>query len=151
MPKTQEDALTSLQDRAEIADLLARYCVALDTREFEMLETVFTSDAHIDYGNEFASGVGAPWFTAFATAGLASTTATHHQLGTSIVQLSDAGAEGRTYVVAQHVGRGDLEGSLFTVAGWYLDRFVSTDQGWRIAERAFVSVWTDGNADVLSG
>jgi hypothetical protein len=38
-----------LIDRLEIDDLLTRYTVALDTREWDLLATVFTPDATIDY------------------------------------------------------------------------------------------------------
>ena len=40
----------SVEDRVEIADLLARYCLALDGRDWGQLERVFTEDATAEYG-----------------------------------------------------------------------------------------------------
>ncbi len=41
--------LQTLSDRAEIADVLTRYTRAIDTGEWDKLDTVFTPDAQIDY------------------------------------------------------------------------------------------------------
>ena len=41
--------LAELSDRAEINDALIRYTIAIDTGEFDRLDTVFTPDAQIDY------------------------------------------------------------------------------------------------------
>ena len=38
-----------LSDRAEINDVLVRYTRAIDTGEWDVLDTVFTADAQIDY------------------------------------------------------------------------------------------------------
>lgn len=41
--------LQTLSDRAEITDVLTRYTRAIDTGEWDKLDTVFTPDAQIDY------------------------------------------------------------------------------------------------------
>ena len=38
-----------IADRLEIDDLLTRYTVAIDTKDWDLLATCFTPDAHIDY------------------------------------------------------------------------------------------------------
>ena len=43
----------SVEDRAEIEDLLARYCFALDTKNFDDLRNVMTDDVVWDYSDEF--------------------------------------------------------------------------------------------------
>jgi hypothetical protein len=44
-----DKALQELVDRRAIDDLLLRYTTALDTRQFDLLDQVFTPDAQIDY------------------------------------------------------------------------------------------------------
>src|SRR5262245_16018293 len=44
-----ERSLDALADRLEIEELLTRYALALDTKEFDGLDDVFTSDAFVDY------------------------------------------------------------------------------------------------------
>lgn len=41
--------LQTLSDRAEITDVLTRYTRAIDTGEWDKLDTVFAPDAQIDY------------------------------------------------------------------------------------------------------
>ena len=42
-------SLQQISDRIEIHDLLVRYSHAIDTRNFDALDQVFTPDAFIDY------------------------------------------------------------------------------------------------------
>ena len=39
----------TLADRMAMEDLLTRYATAIDSREWQLLDTVFTDDAHLDY------------------------------------------------------------------------------------------------------
>ena len=41
--------LQEISDRLEIADVLTRYTRAIDTGDWDKLDTVFTPDAEIDY------------------------------------------------------------------------------------------------------
>ncbi len=57
--------IAELSDRTEINDALIRYTIAVDTGEWDRLDTVFTPDAQIDY-SESGGLVGAfgdvkPW------------------------------------------------------------------------------------------
>jgi len=52
--------LQTLSDRAEITDLLTRYTRAIDTGEFDWLDTVFTPDAQIDYTQSGGIAAGYP-------------------------------------------------------------------------------------------
>ena len=45
----EERWLGQLRDRLEIEDLLTRYCAAIDAKDFDLLDEVFTADATIDY------------------------------------------------------------------------------------------------------
>ena len=51
--------LQELSDRAEINDVLIRYTRAIDTGEWDRLDTVFTADAQIDYTE--SGGIAAPF------------------------------------------------------------------------------------------
>ena len=41
--------LQEISDRLEIQDLFARYSFAIDERDWDALDTIFTPDAQIDY------------------------------------------------------------------------------------------------------
>ena len=42
-------SLQEISDRIEINDLLTRYTVAIDTKDWNLLDTCFTPDAQVDY------------------------------------------------------------------------------------------------------
>ena len=52
--------LQELSDRAEINDVLIRYTRAIDTGEWDRLDTVFTPDAQIDYTESGGIAAGFP-------------------------------------------------------------------------------------------
>ena len=46
---TQELSLREISDRIQINDLLVRYTSAIDEKDWALLDTCFTPDAHVDY------------------------------------------------------------------------------------------------------
>ncbi|MEY9211787.1 nuclear transport factor 2 family protein [Thermobifida halotolerans] len=140
----------SVQDRLDIADVLARYCVALDSRDWNLLERVFTPDAVAAYGR-VGDPRGLPAIVGVVRASLEPLDASQHFIGTSLVEPDgEGGARGRTYLIAQHVRNQTPGGDQYVIAGTYVDRFVRTPGGWRISERRLVHTWTRGNPAVLS-
>ena len=47
-----------LSDRAEIHDVIVRYGWAIDTKDWALLDTCFTDDAHVDYSSNPGGKVG---------------------------------------------------------------------------------------------
>jgi hypothetical protein len=45
----EPNRIQGLSDDVEIQALLTRYCTAVDSKQYAMLDTVFTPDAFIDY------------------------------------------------------------------------------------------------------
>jgi hypothetical protein len=140
---THTDArLAAALDRLEIDDLLTRYAVAIDSRRWDLLQTVFTPDATIDY-----SSSGAPkgsvaeisaWLEKFLTPFAMNQ---HMTLNKYIVLDGDAGT-GRTYFLNPNSYLDENgEPRLIFVGGYYNDRFVRTADGWRISEREEEAAW----------
>ena len=50
-------SMQEISDRMEIQDLMVRYSYAIDSRNWDALDDVFTPDAHIDY-SVFGGSVG---------------------------------------------------------------------------------------------
>lgn len=142
-----------VRDRIEIGDLVVRYATAIDDRDFDLLDRVFTEDADCDYSEvggfrgdraafkEWMEGV-APLFHTWL----------HHVTNHS-VDLADGADEATgvshlfnpTVLAGPGGGPGDL-GPLFE-GGRYHDRYVRTTDGWRIAarrEEPLYHTWPDG-------
>jgi 3-phenylpropionate/cinnamic acid dioxygenase small subunit len=141
-------ALTTqeISDRIEINDLLTRYTVAIDTKDWKLLDTCFTPDASLDYTQTGGIKGAYPEVRAWLEKALAAFSVTVHFISNSTVALKGDTASSRTYVI-NPMGFTKKDGSLhmFTVGGFYVDELVRTPEGWRIAERLEESAYMDGS------
>ena len=138
-------SLQQISDRIEIDDLLIRYTVAIDTKDWELLDTVFTPDAVVDYTTSGGIKGDYPEVRAWLAKALAAFEMTQHLISNSVVRVDGDAATARTMVfnpMGRDDGKGGLE--LFYVGAWYDDKLVRTPEGWRIAERFEEQAFMDG-------
>ena len=145
------DAAQAAFDRAMIADLLARYCRALDDHEWEIVAGCFVPEAVFRHPGGAADGAEA--IVARARAALTPLSASQHLLGTIVIDLGVDGDTDRatcsSYFQAQHVGEGTEGGDQYLIAGTYRDELVRTGDGWRISRRHQTYRWRAGNRAVV--
>jgi hypothetical protein len=128
--------LQEISDRLEIQDLMVAYSHAVDTRDWDAFDDVFTPDATIDY-----TEMGGSRGTLTETKDFLRTVMPHfssfqHMVATSKVTLNGDTAEGRTICYNPMViDKGNGETHVFFCGLWYRDHFVRTDAGWRIKDR----------------
>jgi hypothetical protein len=129
-------------DRIEIQHVIASYSEAIDNRDWEALEEVFTADAQIDYTEMGGIRGDLPTIKAFLDASLGDDgryARTQHLLGQSYVRIDGDTASARTacfnpMIVDAQVGDDGMDVMHFCGL-WYRDKLVRTPAGWRIAER----------------
>ncbi len=140
-----------LFDQRDISDLLNRYAHALDEKDWDLLETCFTSDAVAIYGPVLGRKDGFEEIAGTCRAALGNLDSSQHIISNHEVQIGTDGdsATARCYVQAQHTKAGTPGGDNFTIGGIYLDRIVRTPDGWRIRERELKMLWQEGNQAVL--
>jgi len=134
-------------DRFEILDLMNRYALAVDRGDWDRYRSVFTPDARIDY-TDSGGEVGplepiVEWLSVVLEpfAGL------QHTMGNHLVEFDGDGDAARacTYFVSVHAALDDRgEEVLLKVGGFYQDRLVRSDSGWRISERVELGTWMEG-------
>lgn len=152
-----------LSDRAEISDLLARYCRGIDRQDEPTLRSIFHEDARFDCGPGLFVGSAHDW-VGWALGVQHAFEATHHGLLQTLIELDGDSAEAETYFVAYHrfASAGDAgpeglepsqghepadalvwpEGEMeLVLAGRYLDRFERRGGTWGIAHRRMVCDW----------
>lgn len=141
--------LQELTDRLDITDVLTRYCTALDSRQWDLLEQVFTVDARAEYGS-----VGSPAGLAEITEGIRGTIgdldATQHLIGNVAVTLAGDTATASCYLMSQHLRTGVPEGETYMIGGRYVDELTRTPDGWRITSRRLERMWASGNRGIIS-
>ena len=139
----------ALRDKQAIAEVCYRYAFALDARDWPALQRCFTADATAYYRDQNPSR-GYPAIETRIRSALAPLSSTQHLIGNVLVTLAGDEADSVCYLQAQHVRPGTDGGDTHIIAGRYLDHFVRTPDGWRIAQRRLEAVWTAGNPAVTA-
>ena len=138
-------------DRLEIIELTHRYCWALDSKAWELLDDVFVPDATAELRS--APLIGRDAIRDRIRNAISKLDATQHTVSNHLVTVGidgdDDRASSRTYLHSQHLRTGVEGGELYVIAGRYEDELVRTPDGWRIQFRRLVTVWSEGNLDVI--
>ena len=129
-------SLQEISDRMQIQDLLTRYALAIDSKNWPLLDTCFVEDAEIDYtstgGQKGRYGTIRGWLEQV----LSSFAVTVHCLSNTSVEVDGDRAHARSYLwnpMGYRKPDGDLH--WFAVTAHYVDELVRTDLGWRIRQR----------------
>ncbi len=124
-------------DRQDIAEVLHRYATGIDRRDWELFATAFTDDCELDYG-EIGTWNGADAVVEVMTQMHALAGPTMHRLSNLVITVDGDTAQARTYVDGIILGPDSQAG--VNALGFYDDRLVRTDAGWRISRRTFTKV-----------
>lgn len=140
-----EADLRYVADRIAIADLLARYSTAIDTKNFALLDDVFTEDGIGDYSAAGGIRGNRAEIKDWLGAALGIFSVVQHLVTNVTVELDGDRATSTCYLFnplgwAAEGGRTEM---LFC-GGIYRDRLVRTPKGWRIRERVIETLYLDG-------
>ena len=129
-------SLEEISDRLEIQDLMVAYSHAIDFKNFDELDDVFTPDAFIDY-TVFGGPKGPyPEVKQFLKDQMPMFSSYYHMISTSKIELNGDTATGVTVCHNPMVlPAKDGSETVFVCGLWYHDKFVRTADGWRIKER----------------
>ena len=137
--------LQALADRLDIEDVLTRYAWALDSKQFDDLDQVFTPDAHIDYTSSGGEAGAYPDVKAWLAKVLPHFPAYQHLVTNKQITIDGDRATSRAeFYNPMVMAKRDGTTSIFFVGGEYHDQLVRTPNGWRITNRLEKSIWTDG-------
>lgn len=128
-------SLQELSDRQEIQDLMVAYCYAIDRKNWDELDEVFTPDAIIDYTEMVGFRGNLAETKAFLIEGLRQLKSYQHSISTSQIRIQGDMAQGRTLCSNPMVAEVNGTKQTMFVGLWYRDVFVRTAKGWRIRER----------------
>ena len=142
-----------------LSQTLTRYATACDTRNWDLLQQVFTPDCTTVYGGSYTCE-GVARVRHMISTHLDGCGPTQHLLANLVVDVDtpeDDSAEGdallvssRTAVRASHRGAGEKAAQTYECMGYYHDRWTHTPAGWRIAHRKMVVGFEFGSRSVLA-
>ena len=133
-------ANSSVSDHDAIRNVLGRYSVAVDDRDFDAVGRCFTVDAIASY-----SGLTIPQGREHVVdhiRGIGNTKVSTHYLNPIIVDVDGDTAYTMSYGMAVLIQ--DKDGSMNSVARGlrYRDNWRRTDEGWQISNRLHTADWT---------
>jgi hypothetical protein len=131
--------LQEVSDRMEIQELMVKYCHAIDNRDWDVLDEIFTPDAVIDYSEMVGIKGSLVEIKAFLAESIQQLSVSQHIISTAQIKIEGDCAHGRTICTNPMVLRHD--GHVMLVGLWYRDEFVRTAKGWRIKSRYEENCW----------
>ncbi|MFE9577239.1 nuclear transport factor 2 family protein [Nocardia sp. NPDC006044] len=138
--------IQEISDRLEIQELQVAYSTAVDSRDFEALDKVFVPDADIDLTPFGAIAGKLPDIKKWLAESMAYLPASQHLLGNPEIHVDGDRATGRVmcYNAITFPAEDGGEPPIALLGMWYIDEYVRTPQGWRIARRGQHRSWAQG-------
>lgn len=127
--------LQEISDRFEITDLLTDYCSAVDSKNIDAFDLIFTQDACIDYSKAGGPRTDLKTIKKFLQDNLGDLPR-QHSISNIKIQINGDSADVRClcFNPLELPSQGNtLEIALWGL--WYDDKFIRTPDGWRIQER----------------
>lgn len=135
-----DSLLRETADQFALSRLIDLYAHAVDRCDLTLLRSLYTDDAIHDHGAMFRGGPDA--FSAFIGSSMRGMTS-HHFMGNRLFVIDGDAARGEIYAINSHViGQDTAAARDYIAGGRYLDRYVRTDDGWKIAHRSRVIDWS---------
>jgi hypothetical protein len=136
-------------DRDELIELMSRYSVVEDTKNYEMAEEILTPDIAVrdDAFTEPSVGIAA-WKESLRQA-VEPLDATHHMFANFIITIDGDVAHMQAKSQAVHVKHGLPDGELLVIGLTYDLKARKSDGKWKLSEVVIEPNWTSGNPAVL--
>ncbi len=128
--------IQEISDKLEINEVLIAYATAIDSKNYQQLDSVFSKDAAIDFTE--VGGPAGDLKTIYANLeeALAKFPRTQHMLGNPVIKLEGDKATSKTMCHNPMVLLNDSgEEEAFFIGLWYWDTLSKTSDGWRIKKR----------------
>ena len=132
------EPMEAAADRVAVCRLAQLYAFGIDRRDEAMVRSVFTADATMR--GALGAAPADEYVPQLVTA-VAAYETTMHNITNQYVVLDGDTAEVWSYAVALHFGRRD-GGADLALGVQYRDRATRTENGWLIAERHAVQLWS---------
>ena len=129
----------AVSDKIEIGELLARYARAVDTKDWELWKTVFTSDAHLDYTSATPCIGSRDEVAAWMERSLRAVPMTQHFISNVEIELDGDRAKVRAMFYNPMHLPGMAEMSY--CGGYYHHDMVRTPGGWKSQKLVEENLW----------
>ncbi len=142
----------NFDDYNEIVRRRYEYAFSIDTRDWDLHRSIFTDQIEMDFSS-YSGTAGSKLAADDWVAGLkplfSGLDASHHVMTNPMVDIDGDRAELRMYMSAEHFLQNDAGSFDFTIGGYYHDRLLRTESGWRICAVTLKVFWSRGNRHIM--
>jgi hypothetical protein len=153
MTTRSEPALQRLLDESDLRDLIHRYALGLDTRDWDLWRSIFTDDVVIDLSDYQPDPpprrLPIDTFLGYTKRLFAGFDATQHFIGTHRFAIDGDRATITAHMRAEHWLTSGQGGDRYTMYGTYTDECVRTADGWRVSTVKLTLLREEGNRHLM--
>jgi SnoaL-like domain len=147
---TDGEKLQLLFDRAQIGEVVHRYPVSIDSRDWKLFRSIFTDEIQVYLGPPAATPkmrtVSADKFTEQVTGIISRFDVTQHFLTAYHVEVTGDNAVCVSYMQARHFKQGQ---PIWDMGGYYTYHLVRADESWKIPRYTLTVTWEENRpADI---
>ncbi|MEX2394610.1 MAG: nuclear transport factor 2 family protein [Actinomycetota bacterium] len=132
----------SVADRLGIYEVLDDYARGIDSKDWDLVLSCFTADAVLDYSAFGGPNGAAQTVVDWISSSVANFAMTQHHITNRHITLDGDEAVCIAELFApMGMATGEGKMSMLLTGGSYNDRFIRTDEGWKISKRVFEKAW----------
>ena len=139
-------------DRIAIHDVMHRYALAIDTKNWDLLLGVFANNITADFRSfgapEVHQGTADAWIESVRGT-IDGMDATQHLMANHLYDVVDDLAVGTSYIRAIHICRNDFGGDTYTIGGHYEVKMRRMHERWCIVDYKLLVTHHEGDRHVL--
>ncbi len=144
---------SDLADEADLRDLIHRYALGLDTRDWDLWRSAFTDEVIIDTSDYEPEPpprrLPVDVYVSFVSRLFAGFEATQHLIGSHRFAIDGDQATITAHFRAEHWATVEQGGDRYTMFGTYVDECERTADGWRISSVKLHLLRQEGNREVM--
>lgn len=140
-------------DYNQIAQRRYEYALGIDTRDFDLLRSIFTPSITMDfedYSGQPAEVMQADDWVNSCRVLFTGLDATQHVMTNPIVEVENNRATCKMYMKAEHFLQNDQGNDDFTLGGYYFDQLEKVDGHWLINSVTLKIFWNRGNRHIMA-
>ena len=145
------EQLQLLTDHLSVIELVNRFGLAIDLRDWEKFQSLFMNPTEFDYSSiKVESGQLSPEEIAnTARHDLSGFQATQHQITNHQVSVEGNSATCQAHVRAMHFLPNEQGDSIFEMGGYYTVQLMRNESQWKIQHWKFRVLWSYGNENLF--
>jgi hypothetical protein len=146
-----EQTLETILDREAIKELRARFALALDIRDWPLLESLFADDIDVDFTSMGVAqqSMSPKEFSDLFQASFRQSQGTQQLYGNFVIDIAGDSASCSSYLLGHHYAPGFEGGDQVALRARYLDRLIRTHDGWKITATTLHIFSLTGNPHIF--